>query len=89
MPEDEPREPDNGETNGASAEVAEEAPGEPTLTPTPPEKIALDDYPLREKGEDPGWAVKIVKVWLLIAVTSLLFIIGVLAYWRYVWPGAE
>lgn len=39
-----------------------------------PWESELGSYPLREPGEDPGWAVKIVKIWLGIALVSGLFI---------------
>lgn len=39
-----------------------------------PWESELGSYPLREPAEDPGWAVKIVKIWLGIALVSGLFI---------------
>jgi hypothetical protein len=38
----------------------------------------VGSYPLRQPKEDPSWAVKIVKVWLGIALASGLFILALL-----------
>ena len=38
----------------------------------------IDVYPLRERSEDPRWAVRTVYVWVSIAVFLLLFIIVLL-----------
>lgn len=38
----------------------------------------LVSYPLRQPEEDPSWAVKIVKVWLWIALASGIFILALL-----------
>ena len=33
----------------------------------------LDVYPIVDPSEDPGWAIKTVKVWLYICIFSLVF----------------
>ena len=38
----------------------------------------LDVYPLREKTEDPRWAVRTVWIWVGFALTSLAFILTLL-----------
>ena len=38
----------------------------------------VDVYPLREPSEDPRWAVRTVRVWVIIALFLLLFIIVLL-----------
>ncbi|MFC1822404.1 hypothetical protein ACFL9T_06825 [Thermodesulfobacteriota bacterium] len=38
----------------------------------------LDIYPLREASEDPRWAIRTVWIWLVIALSSLTFILTLL-----------
>ena len=38
----------------------------------------LDDYPLREKAEDPRWAVRTVWIWVGFALISITFILVLL-----------
>jgi hypothetical protein len=38
----------------------------------------LDSYPLREKTDDPRWAVRIVWIWIGFALTALTFILVLL-----------
>lgn len=50
--------------------------GESTADDQGPEWVSdLDSYPLREKEEDPKWAVRTVWVWLCIALAFTLFFI--------------
>lgn len=37
-----------------------------------------DTYPLRDPGEDPRWAVWVVRIWLGFALLSLTFILTML-----------
>ena len=48
-----------------------------------PLEQGLDDYQLREPGEDPRWAVRTVWTWVGIAVGLLIFIIAlfILGIW--------
>lgn len=43
-----------------------------------PWEADLKTYPLRPPEEDPGWAVKVVKIWFGIAIASGLFILTLL-----------
>jgi hypothetical protein len=43
-----------------------------------PWESMLDSYPLRPPVEDPGWAVKIVKIWLGFAIASGMFILALI-----------
>lgn len=72
------------EQAGAPVEEPRKLLGEyPEQTPElrPPADLAgeiwgvdIDSYPLREKEEDPRWALGIVWTWFGIAVTSILFV---------------
>ena len=58
-----------------------EAKGEPQAPPLPPGPAWEDDldvYPLREKTEDPRWAVRTVWIWVVVALMSLAFILTLL-----------
>ena len=46
--------------------------------PAPPWEAELDVYPLGDAGGDPGWAIKIVKVWIAIGVGAVVFIFWLL-----------
>jgi hypothetical protein len=43
-----------------------------------PWEAELDSYPLRPPEEDPGWAVKTVKIWLWTAIALGVFILALL-----------
>jgi hypothetical protein len=56
------------------------SPGEKSEGPAPSEKVPewvseLDNYPLREKEEDPKWAVRTVWIWLAFAMALTTFFI--------------
>ena len=57
---------------------AKEKPQEPPLPPGPAWEDDLDVYPLREKTEDPRWAVRTVWIWVVVALMSLAFILTLL-----------
>ena len=40
--------------------------------------VDIDSYPLRDKSEDPRWAVRTVWIWTGIALASLTFITALL-----------
>ena len=40
--------------------------------------IRLDEYPLREAGEDPRWAVNTVKGWVWFDLLCLVFVVTML-----------
>ncbi|MEW6520167.1 MAG: hypothetical protein AB1461_12215 [Thermodesulfobacteriota bacterium] len=46
--------------------------------PSHPWESELGSYPLREPGEDPGWAVRTVQIWLWIALASGAFILALI-----------
>lgn len=48
------------------------------VTQGPDWEADLDVYPLREKTEDPRWAVRTVWIWVGIALFSLAFILTLL-----------
>jgi len=43
-----------------------------------PWEAELNNYPLRPPEEDPGWAVKTVKIWLWTAIALGIFIVALL-----------
>jgi hypothetical protein len=51
--------------------------------PPDPLEESLAAYPLRDPSEDPGWAVKVVWTWIVIAVGLLLFflVLLILGFW--------
>jgi hypothetical protein len=57
---------------------AKEEPQAPPLPPGPAWEDDLDVYPLREKTEDPRWAVRTVWIWVVVALASLAFILTLL-----------
>jgi len=59
-----------------SSEILEEKTGQAEQAPE--WENELDVYPLREKGEDPRWAVRIVWIWAGFALTALAFILVLL-----------
>ncbi len=38
----------------------------------------LDEYPLRDPKADPNWAVRIVKIWVVAALSFLTFVVVLL-----------
>ena len=59
-------------TGEATAEAGDTSDSSSAAAPEPEDEF--DIYPLRESGEDPTWAVRIVKVWVGIAIFALIFI---------------
>jgi hypothetical protein len=51
-------------------------------TPNPLEKD-LDIYPVRDPSEDPRWAVRIIWVWVSMALFLLLFLVTlfIVGFW--------
>jgi len=47
------------DNHGENKEIGSEQPEQPH-----PYEELLDDYPLREPGDDPVWSVRIVKGWM-------------------------
>lgn len=64
--------------DGEAEGTAEAAPDE-----EPEWAAELDEYPLREPSEDPGWAVWIVRIWVGFTVFCIVFILVliVLGFW--------
>ena len=56
-----------------------------TDSPDEPEgwEEELDVYPLRDPSEDPGWAIKTVKIWLYFCSFSFIFclVLVILGIW--------
>ena len=52
----------------------EDDPGAPVVS----WEADLDVYPVRERGEDPGWAITTVWLWVGFALASLAFIVVLL-----------
>lgn len=48
------------------------------LITAPTRESDLDIYPLRTPHEDPGWAIKMVWVWVFFAVGAILFMVALL-----------
>ena len=72
----------NDQTDDAEIEKAGDE-STPEENATQPEKgpeweQELDTYPLRDKGDDPRWAVRTVWIWTGIALTALAFILTML-----------
>ncbi len=38
-------------------------------------EAALEEYPLRPPQEDPGWAIKTVWIWVVVAVGLFVFLV--------------
>ncbi|MBI4772711.1 MAG: hypothetical protein HY788_00785 [Deltaproteobacteria bacterium] len=60
---------------GSEAETAEEPAPQP---PASELELLLEEYPLREPGKDPRWALRTVWIWIGFALLSLAFILTLL-----------
>ena len=47
-------------------------------TAGPDWEAELDEYPLRDPKADPNWAVRIVKIWVVTALSFLTFVVVLL-----------
>ena len=68
---------ENG-SSSTSADVVAAAPVEETPEAVEVLGTRLDDYPLREAGEDPRWAVNTVKGWVWFDLICLVFVVTML-----------
>ena len=74
-----PGEPTSPETDSEAPTLEEE--GSPQVATKEEDRgweETLETYPLREAGEDPRWAVRIVWIWVGFALLSLAFILTLL-----------
>jgi len=53
-------------------------PDEPGQGAPHPWEAAMDSYPARSPEDDPRWAIRVVKVWVTIAIALLAFIVALI-----------
>jgi hypothetical protein len=64
--------------NGDAGKEPEKGRPQQDAGPPHPWESELGDYPLRAPGDDPGWVVKTMRIWLGIALASGVFIVALI-----------